>query len=908
MTEIKVEVIGCGTVSQQSLRRGLAIQLKAIPDNRATFIRWEKMGEVLSTSSVCTVNPLVTTGIVAVFTKINFIDNNDGTISDGNTGLMWAAFRDSRAKNLREALDLTSDLAGFSDWRLPTGNELRSISPIDEHFFREPTRGYYFSSSKKQSQGSSSYDCYELVTSAGMSDLIYADNDKEAYVRFVRREDGFSINFSLAGTGDGVVEKKLSDGLKYQNTGIEYYRRSSLIEINAIPKKGSKFKGWRGDIESHVSIQVIAIDSEKSIVAEFEKITYPIHLKIQGSGQGSVSTGTEGNQHPLGSSVLLQETAEKGSNLDERSFFLPKESGLIWQTNRSKEITWNEFDLIKDELFKSNNWRLPTVNELKLLVPYRDNVSLQPTLGYYWTSEKEDSGEFSGRVRVVSSSGSLGFLDPSCQLAHVRLVRTIQEHYALNLKNKGSGEGNVSSSSEVLQHPYGSMVTLQATASKGSKFKQWVGDVGGSTAQVTIKMDGSKTVTAEFVQVFQLTVSTQGKGLVDRSVNADEYEAGSTVTLTATPEEGYEFVQWHEAAFGTNPVCTVVMDSSCTVQAEFRPLPMFDLKVTHAGTGSGVVLPNKQAFWKGSEVELIAQAAEGCVFDGWSGDLAEGLEESRKVTVNAHLAVTATFNRVEIPEADISVAFDGTTYGDTQNGQATVFLFIVSNHSDRQIQLDMPLAGFVTLKGEEIEQLAWVKGMIDGQKGATLRAGTFRKMGLAFDRRQLTKVALGEHLHITILQSKPAQQLTFTFRCTDADKQVLTLVKAGIEPLAAAQESNQNSDGLAAQAELTARMQLLEKSLQEALSRLNAPPTAAPQPAAAPAQTLPEVLAWLCTQNSVPLAVLRQKLLPLGLMPSAVMDDVNERAFDVAGELALDEVFGTVTVQRGVLLQVLAVW
>jgi hypothetical protein len=103
-------------------------------------------------------------------------------------------------------------------------------------------------------------------------------------------------------------------------------------------------------------------------------------------------------------------------------------------------------------------------------------------------------------------------------------------------------------------------------------------------------------------------------------------------------------------------------------------------------------------------------------------------------------------------------------------------------------------------------------------------------------------------------------------------------------------------------------MQLLEKSLQEALSRLNAPPTAPPQPAAAPTQTLPEVLAWLCTQNSVPLAVLRQKLLPLGLLPSAVLDEVNERSFDVAGEPALDEMADTVTVQRQVLLQVLAVW
>lgn len=758
MEKIKVKVLGSGTVTQHSVGGGRYIQLKAIPDYGAKFIRWEKFDQLhagsptFSSTNLCNVNTRYTSDVVAVFSNSEFIDNKNGTISDPNTGLMWAAFRDSRAKNLHEALVLTSDLAEFSDWRLPTSNELRTISPIDERFFTQPTRGYYFSSSKKQSQGSSLYDFYELVTSAGMSDIIHADSDKEAYVRFVRREDGFSINVSLAGTGDGVVEKKLSNGFKYENTEIEYYRTNSLIEINAIPKEGSEFKGWRGDIESNIAIQIIAMDAEKSIVAEFEKITYPLHLKIQGSGQGSVSTGTEENQYPHGSSVLLQ-----------------------------------------------------------------------------------------------------------------------------------------------------------AIPDKGSKFKQWVGEIGGTATQATIKMDGPKTVTAEFVRLYSLTVSTQGKGQIKSNDLANEYEAGSTVTLTAIPEEGHEFVQWHEVAFGANPVCGIVMNSNRAVQAEFRPLPVFDLKVMHAGTGSGVVLPNKQAFWQGSEVELIAQAAKGCVFDGWGGDLGEGLEETRKVTVNTHLAVTATFNRVEVPETEIALVFDGTTCGDAQNGNATVFLFTVSNRSDRQIHLDIPLAGFVTLRGEEIEQATWVKGMIDGEKGATLRARTFRKMGLVFDRRQLAKVELGEHLHVTMLQSKPAQQLSFTFRCTDVSKQVLTLVKAVIEPLAVAHENSPDSGGLAAQAELTVRMQLLEKSLQEALGRLNTPPTAAPQAADAPTQTLPEVLAWLCTQNSVPLAVLRQKLLPLGLMPSAVMDDVNERAFDVAGEPALDEAADTVIVQRQVLLQVLAV-
>jgi hypothetical protein len=805
MTEIEVTVIGSGTVSQHSVGGGLYMQLKAIPDYGAKFIRWEKFDQLpggsptFSSANICNVNTRYTGDVVAVFSEKDkdqtqfdtsiprlendeisndeslswiddsstsitekydpygqFIINDDGTVLDQCTSLMWTYKTYPEKITMEKAKRLQTDFAGYSDWRIPTLSELQTIIPKNIEFFSQKLIGWYWSnsSSKYHSQ---------------LKQVLFKDGEKEnkdpnknyEILRLVRNVKRHPVNVQTAGLGCGSVENNIV--IKKTNGNIikiprfnNAYPEGTQIAFIATPDEASRFTRWSGDASGTTPIFTTVISGPMVVIAEFEQITHPLHLQTQGSGQGSIATNTQ---------------------------------------------------------------------------------------------EK--------------------------------------------------------------LHLHGATVTLNAIADKGSKFKQWVGDISGSNADATIKMYGPKTVTAEFVRMYSLTVSTLGKGQVKRSVIANEYEAGSTVRLTAIPEDGHEFVQWHEVEFGVNPVCGIVMNSNRTVQAEFRPLPVFDLKVTHVGTGSGVVLPNKQAFWQGSEVELIAQAAEGCVFDGWGGDLAEGLEETRKVTVNSHLAVTATFNRVAVPETDIGLVFDGTAYGDGQNSNATVFVFTVRNRSDRQIHLDIPLAGFVTLSGEEIEQANWVKGMIDGEKGATLRAGTFRKMGLVFDRRQLAKVELGEHLHITMLQGKPAQRLTFSFRCTDAFKQVLTLVKAVIEytePLPAAQENHQGSGGLAAQAELAARMQLLEKSLQEALGRLNAPPTAPPQPAAAPTQTLPEVLAWLCTQNSVPVAVLRQKLLPLGLLPSAVLDEVNERAFDVAGEPALDEMADTVTVQRQVLLQVLAVW
>ena len=61
--------------------------------------------------------------------KNNFMDNDDGTISDMATGLMWQAADDGISKNWEEALEAAENLklGGHSDWRLPNAKELQSI-------------------------------------------------------------------------------------------------------------------------------------------------------------------------------------------------------------------------------------------------------------------------------------------------------------------------------------------------------------------------------------------------------------------------------------------------------------------------------------------------------------------------------------------------------------------------------------------------------------------------------------------------------------------------------------------------------------------------------------------------------------------------------------------------------------
>lgn len=58
-----------------------------------------------------------------------FVDNEDGTVSDIATGLMWQQADDGTGRDWEESLAYAEslELASYSDWRLPNAKELQSI-------------------------------------------------------------------------------------------------------------------------------------------------------------------------------------------------------------------------------------------------------------------------------------------------------------------------------------------------------------------------------------------------------------------------------------------------------------------------------------------------------------------------------------------------------------------------------------------------------------------------------------------------------------------------------------------------------------------------------------------------------------------------------------------------------------
>ncbi len=193
------------------------------------------------------------------------------------------------------------------------------------------------------------------------------------------------------------------------------------------------------------------------------------------------------------------------------------------------------------------------------------------------------------------------------------------------------------------------IVTLTATPDPGWQFDGWSGDLNGITNPVTLTMDANKSVTATFSQVpanqFTLTAVTAGQGSVTLNPAGGAYDAGTVVTLEATPTAGWQFDGWSGDLSGTTNPATLTMDANKTVTATFSEIPVnqFTLTVTTAGQGSVTLSPAGGVYDAGTVVTVEAIADAGWFFSGWSGDL-NGSVNPGTITMDANKSITANFS------------------------------------------------------------------------------------------------------------------------------------------------------------------------------------------------------------------------------------------------------------------------
>ena len=127
-------------------------------------------------------------------------------------------------------------------------------------------------------------------------------------------------------------------------------------------------------------------------------------------------------------------------------------------------------------------------------------------------------------------------------------------------------------------------VMVTAVASERHTFNRWEGGLAGSTNPTTVVMDRAKTVTAIFDSYYVLTVRADvfgtGTVTVTPAQPSGGYVNGTTVTVTAVPEDGYEFDHWSGAVSSSDNPLTVSMASDTQIAASFKkPFPWLSVVI-----------------------------------------------------------------------------------------------------------------------------------------------------------------------------------------------------------------------------------------------------------------------------------------------------------------------------------------
>ncbi|MDZ7361899.1 MAG: InlB B-repeat-containing protein [candidate division KSB1 bacterium] len=142
---------------------------------------------------------------------------------------------------------------------------------------------------------------------------------------------------------------------------------------------------------------------------------------------------------------------------------------------------------------------------------------------------------------------------------------------------------------------------------------------------------------------YTMTVNTSGSGNVTLDPPGGVYDAGTNVTLTATPGSGYQFSGWSDDLTGSTNPATITMDVNKNVTATFTALPpQYTLTVNTTGSGSVTLNPPGGVYNAGTNVILTATPSSGYQFSGWSDDLT-GSTNPATITMDTAKNITAAF-------------------------------------------------------------------------------------------------------------------------------------------------------------------------------------------------------------------------------------------------------------------------
>ncbi|RGV00521.1 InlB B-repeat-containing protein [Segatella copri] len=196
----------------------------------------------------------------------------------------------------------------------------------------------------------------------------------------------------------------------------------------------------------------------------------------------------------------------------------------------------------------------------------------------------------------------------------------------------------------------------QLTSAEGFTLSCTVG-VGSTKLQgfADVHINGLLNGTVQQVEQYTLSaaVSTVGAGTVKVSPTGTVFDAETSITVTATKNFGYKFVNWTDAnnqVVSTDEAYTFSISANTALKANFEKINTYALNYKVEGGAKDymisaspvpTIVEGKNMYEEGTEVTLTASSNDILTFTNWN-DGETGAE--RKINMNADQSFTAAYS------------------------------------------------------------------------------------------------------------------------------------------------------------------------------------------------------------------------------------------------------------------------
>ncbi len=396
--------------------------------------------------------------------------------------------------------------------------------------------------------------------------------------------------------------------------------------------------------------------TDDSVISEN---TYTLTLNTNDNSMGTVQGG---GVYSAGQTVEISATAatnhgfikwikgtEEVSTTATYSFLMPNENTTL--TAQFEQSIATDLTLTA---ITSNVWRgsisLPTNGTATL--DEGDTIEVRTTLatvGYKFDNWSTTGNGTFADATSIDTVFTMGSTDETIT-ANWGIDTSITKDVVVSIGAGDEAKGNVSGSGT---YHLGDTVEIRATPNSGYRFDKWtssmsgyVDDVNSPSIDFTLIPMDYYDILAWFVvdtgETFSLTL-TKNDDTFGTVSGAGNYYVGQSVSITATPATGYEFVNWKygDVVVSTNSTYTYTMPAAArTLTANFQ-IKSYSLSYS-AGANGSITGTASQTVDHGSDGSAVTALPDtGYRFDKWSDNSTDNPRTD--TSVSGDITVTAQF-------------------------------------------------------------------------------------------------------------------------------------------------------------------------------------------------------------------------------------------------------------------------